>query len=308
VNGQIATVNTIACTGTLIAPDVVLAAGHCVDHSVYDYDLQQQGLTLNGIEFFISFKGDLTSMASGMNAPMPDDAVRVTGYDIHPQYSLEYTGTGPQHSNDISVLYLASAQTVKPALVITQDEALQVAQQSEVEIVGWGQTTAAAQPAPGTVGEKECATTFVNQLGSWEMQIGSGVTSARKCHGDSGGPTFMNVETSFATKRRVIGVTSHAYDQTDCQRGGVDTRVDPYLDWLDQTLSGRCAAGVRAWCEVPGLVSPSYYEPPAPPAPTDGGSSAGTARRSRCSSAAISWVALLGLALLRRRSSSRAVA
>ena len=52
-------------------------------------------------------------------------------------------------------------------------------------------------------------------------------------HGDSGGPTYMDVETSSETKRRVIGITSHAYDPNDYAKGGVDTRVDVWLDWID---------------------------------------------------------------------------
>ena len=33
---------------------------------------------------------------------------------------------------------------------------------------------------------------------------------------------------------RVIGVTSHAYDESDCnETGGVDTRSDYFLDWIE---------------------------------------------------------------------------
>ena len=58
------------------------------------------------------------------------------------------------------------------------------------------------------------------------MQIGSGSETSRKCHGDSGGPTYMDVTTTSDVKQRVIGVTSHAYDESDCAKGGIDTRID----------------------------------------------------------------------------------
>ena len=53
------------------------------------------------------------------------------------------------------------------------------------------------------------------------------------------------------------GVTSHAYDDSDCfETGGVDTRVDAFLDWIDDEMRLRCDDGTRAWCEVPGIVNP----------------------------------------------------
>ena len=54
---------------------------------------------------------------------------------------------------------------------------------------------------------------------------------------------------------RLIGVTSHAYDSTDCaEKGGVDTRVDAFLDWIDAEMRSRCEDGSRSWCEEEGIV------------------------------------------------------
>ena len=57
-----------------------------------------------------------------------------------------------------------------------------------------------------------------------DFQVGGDASTSRKCHGDSGGPTYMKVQTQSAEKWRVVGITSHAYDESDCQKGGVDTR------------------------------------------------------------------------------------
>lgn len=306
--GQNYPVNMVTCTGTLIAPDVVMAAGHCVDDQLYKDDFAQQGYTVAGIEYFISYRANLTSLASQQSQSLPSDAVHVIQKIAHPKYTLEATGWGPQKLNDISVLFLEEVQSKKPAVVITAEESSQVVESADVEIVGWGQTSATVQRS----GQKTCATSFINQLGDWEMQIGGGTSTSRKCHGDSGGPTFMNVETSTENKRRVIGITSHAYDQTDCQKGGVDTRVDAYLDWLDQTLTEGCDEGVRAWCDVKGLVPPEFYEPkPDPDVTPDeggGGEVAGDGRRVRgstCATGGISAFSLLALAGLVRRRSRR---
>ena len=58
---------------------------------------------------------------------------------------------------------------------------------------------------------------------------------------------------------RLIGVTSHAYDWTDCtETGGVDTRIDYYLDWIDDEMRARCESGERVWCEEEGILGPDY--------------------------------------------------
>ncbi len=150
----------------------------------------------------------------------------------------------------------------------------------------------------GTVGEKVCAASFINELGAFEMQIGD--TGARKCHGDSGGPTYLEVDAGDSSSLRVIGVTSRAYDESDCLKGGVDTRVDAWLDWIDAEMTGACERGERVWCDVAGILPPSSVA-------TLGGGGGGGARRSSspedCSQGAPPSLlaAVLALVLLRRR-------
>ena len=121
----------------------------------------------------------------------------------------------------------------------------------------WGQP-----PPEGTVGVKVCAESSINEVGAAEIQIGSDVNSSRKCHGDSGGPSFIRIETETTRKERVVGITSHAYDHTDCYKGGVDSRVDVWLTWLNTEMERRCSDGTRVWCEVPGVIPATYYDPP----------------------------------------------
>ena len=60
---------------------------------------------------------------------------------------------------------------------------------------------------------------------------------------------------------RLVGVTSHAYDMTDCnQTGGVDTRVQFYRDWIESNMISGCDRGVRVWCDEPGILEPNYFE------------------------------------------------
>ena len=114
-------------------------------------------------------------------------------------------------------------------------------------------------PAEQTGGQKVCAEAVINRVAKYEMQIGSDSDSSRKCYGDSGGPSFLDVTGSTSPTERLVGITSHAYDETlGCEVGGVDTRVDAYLGWIDKTLKQACADGDRGWCVVEGVPPPGH--------------------------------------------------
>jgi uncharacterized protein (TIGR03382 family) len=60
---------------------------------------------------------------------------------------------------------------------------------------------------------------------------------------------------------RLIGVTSRSADFTLCaEKGGYDTRVDAYLDWIDDEMRAACEDGTRVWCEEPGILPASWAE------------------------------------------------
>jgi MYXO-CTERM domain-containing protein len=239
--------------------------------------------TFEEAKYYVSFTADLTSMVldassmAGGTLAVPDfpaDAIEASGRVGNPGFKPEllksFTG-GLSNLSDVALVFLSKPVTDRePAILITSEEAPQLAVKKEVQIVGWGQQTAAPQdpfnpPPKGTVGKKFCATSFVNELGDHEMQIGAGAETSRKCHGDSGGPSYMTVETERARKERVVGITSHAYDQTDCAKGGADTRVDVWLGWIDAEMKKACEQKLRTACaEDQGIIPPERYDPPPP--------------------------------------------
>ncbi len=203
---------TPICSSTLIAPDVVLLAAHCIDDTTLLASLPR-GTDI--IEFAFDQKANLSSY--NRNARYNEGVVVAADAVGHEDFSIFRLKLGVAKNSDIALLFLEEPMLDVPfAYLPTAEEAEQIASGNLVEIVGWGQRS---QQDPYSSGIKY-----------------GGVSAA---------------------KYRVIGVTSHSYDATDCaSKGGVDTRVDAYLEWIDEQMTAACDDGTRSWCDWPGIIPP----------------------------------------------------
>ncbi len=256
------TTKALMCTATLIAPDVVMTAAHCTD--LQDFlSFYYGGIEVSHEEYGFSNDGDLSQYFFGSDLDWPDGAGTGKKFVANDKFDLFTMQVGLAKNFDIALIFLDQPLLDAPiAWLPSADEAEQIATGNPVEIVGYGQTDA---DDPYSTGNRQMADSVIADLAPYEMQIGAKPSDGRKCHGDSGGPTFMQVDSDTWSKWRVIGITSHSYDLTDCaSEGGVDTRVDFYLDWIDEQMRAACDDGTRSWCDEPGILTPPSTEAELP--------------------------------------------
>ena len=189
-----AVVSLGGCSGTLVHPKLVVYAEHC-------------GTAISVVRF-------------GAHADAPEQVVNVDQCRGFPGAKL---GDG----SDLAYCVLTEAvRDVEPERILAGCELDELAEGEPVTLVGFG-----IDRDGGTYGEKRHATSRIETVGD-ELILESG--EADTCHGDSGGPVFMErVEPDGTVERRLVGVTS-AGSEAECGKGiGHYVNVTAKLDWLE---------------------------------------------------------------------------
>jgi secreted trypsin-like serine protease len=203
------------CSGTLIAPTVVLTAGHCdpaLDPSIGTLDNVLLGTT------------SLARPQDGETVPV----ARVIQYP------------NSQSSIDVTVIVLARPAVEAPRAVATGWARLDIQNTAAVEFVGYGSIDKDGntyiddiQQAQSTITDFDCTKMpGCNTAARPDGELGAGGMGIDTCPGDSGGPMYLLT----AYGKFLAGVTSRSYDnaQFACSEGGIYGRPDKIVDWIEQ--------------------------------------------------------------------------
>jgi len=182
------------CSGTLIAPRIVLTAAHCVSDAAFPDQLE---------------------VLFGASVSAPDAWVlRVSHAELHPSYRQRGVGL------DLALLVLEDAvdpQSVPP-LPLDVQQRIAVTAGASVTLVGFGQAD-----APDAVpGHKRSGTARVAAVQDQSFRIVKG--PALTCHGDSGGPVLMAAD----GQELVVGIATAG--DPGCLDYGDNLRVDASLE------------------------------------------------------------------------------
>jgi hypothetical protein len=195
------------CTGTLIAPRVILSAAHCV-----------YGAQAGTVEFGYDV-GMMGNQIIGMQTLFPH----------------RFYDPGAIRNYDIALIRLNSAPTGIDPLPFNLDP-LGAEQMGEpARVIGFG-VTDGADPQPGGGIKRELPSIMISNVTEEHLVLGNDVQNI--CFGDSGGPTFL----VLGGEERVVAVTS--FTTGECDDDSYVTRTDVYGDdFLREVLaawSGPC--------------------------------------------------------------------
>jgi secreted trypsin-like serine protease len=199
------------CTGTLIAPDWVMTAGHCAS------------MTGSAVATPISFPPALIDVYIGSNRAGQGELVPVAEAIVSPDYIAT-------NGYDVTLLRLARPSVHAPTLVAGASETASWAPATMETIAGWGATSEGGD-TPDTLQEAQvpittdayCANAYGSDFDATTMICaGFPQGGVDTCQGDSGGPMFG---TTAAGVRRLVGATSWGEGCARPGKPGVYARV-----------------------------------------------------------------------------------
>ena len=208
------------CTGTLIAPNYVLTAGHCGSITGGTGVASPAGWPPQAIDVYI-----------GSNKPGQGEKVPVSSVTVEPNYLLN-------SGYDITLLKLSRNAAETPTHVVGAGGASLWAPSTVEDIVGFG-TTSEGGDLPDTLQKAKvpittdayCGGAYGDFDAKTMVCAGYPKGGTDTCQGDSGGPMFGHDATGAL---KVVGATSYGDGCARPGKPGVYARVggDVLREWI----------------------------------------------------------------------------
>jgi secreted trypsin-like serine protease len=236
-----------ACTGTVVAPRVILTAGHCVE------DIESSSIVEPGEIAVATGVSNLTKIPHANVS----EVVQVLAYPNFDPTKLQ---------GDAGLLILAAPVAAPPIPLATTADAALYDPGDELTIAGWGIDDRKTGHAPNQL---QAATVPVEEDGRCKRGVrrfypffdpthqvctldlpGLKVTS---CHGDSGGPAIAVRPEGTPVE---VGVTSLGDGTCNPTSPAVFTRVDQISTWVQSWIDS-----VELGAPAPKVVVPKSHLP-----------------------------------------------
>jgi hypothetical protein len=241
------------CTGSVIAPNVVLTAGHCAVDEETNKPLAASGYQIETDAFDVAH---------------PDGALIDSVVKVLPAPAFDLKTL----VSDEALLVLKSPTTAPAVQIATAADTALYTPDTPVLIAGWGQkklsggTTPKLQTLTSNLQtDASCAAASTEAMvhftgGSMFCTAGSG----ESCHGDSGGPILAATSPSPATLAdwRLIGTTS--WGDGECRYLSVGASVLPLSAWIAQQVAIAGGAPAAAPVPVTPIATPLAQSAPVP--------------------------------------------